>query len=201
MQRKRKTPSPFFRLSAPYDPVAGSDAPLDPIRKPFCRFTLEEDLTTATKEVKATLTDKWTWGHGIYHCPDVKIHVWNVEIASSGKYFFSGVIGDNGIASHMFNNHWRILSMLNGGLRGACLDEDHPGRGVVFDVHLGAWDSSAHEWVYDTETVSKAIDWRYGVPYPDLGATGLFEARPSQSYGIIWECVSLDCESPGPCGS
>jgi len=69
-----------------------------------------------------------------------------------------------------------------------------------------------------------AIDWRYDTPYPDAGATGLFVSRPvtpeqlsgtgSEGTGpkgtdfeggcligvtTIYEVVSLDCSSPGPC--
>jgi len=84
------------------------------------------------------------------------------------------------------------------GLIGCCLVDDHPGRGVLFDVHLGYWDYMNLVWVYTT-SIGKAIDHRYGVPYPEKGATGLFEKRKSYSHGFIWECVSLDCESPGEC--
>ena len=85
-------------------------------------------------------------------------------------------------------------------LIGGCLGQNHPGRGTVFDLHLGTWSSEDNEWSYADDTVD-AIDWRYGVPYPDEGATGLFTPRASDTYGTIYECVSLDCESPGACGS
>lgn len=85
-------------------------------------------------------------------------------------------------------------------LRGGCLAEQHPGRGEPFTLYLGSWDASANGWTYDTTLTVWAIDWRYGVPYPDEGATGLFIPRSSDYYGIIWEVVSLDCSSPGPCG-
>jgi len=115
-----------------------------------------------------------------------------------------------------------------GGTVGFCLNEDHPGRGILFDVHLGTWDSAVHRWVYAGEAESessgessasessggtsegnssssegdlyKCIDWRYGVPYPLEGATGLGEWRASDTYGKILEVVALDCESPGECG-
>jgi len=87
---------------------------------------------------------------------------------------------------------------------GGCLAEDHPGRGVVFAIWLGAWDATNHEWDYDeTGDPEAAIDWRYGVPYPNQGATGLFISRASDTYGTIWEVVALDCEVPEDhsCGS
>lgn len=87
-----------------------------------------------------------------------------------------------------------------GGLTGGCLYEDHPGRGIGFYIRLGVWDTAYDAWSYDpSEDPVWAIDWRYGVPYPAAGSTGLFEARGSDYYGTIWECVALDCESPGEC--
>lgn len=81
-----------------------------------------------------------------------------------------------------------------------CLSEDHPGRGIAFDVLLGEWDYSTDGWTYSiASTTAKAIDWRFGVPYPETGAKGLFTPRPSETHGTIYECVSLDCESSGAC--
>jgi hypothetical protein len=93
------------------------------------------------------------------------------------------------------------ISGTSDGEVGGCLAENHPGRGVVFDLHLGHWSSSLNKWLYDTGTVVPAIDWRHGVPYPSTGATGLFRARPSDEHGIIYETLALDCTSPGACGS
>jgi hypothetical protein len=84
---------------------------------------------------------------------------------------------------------------------GGCLAENHPGRGVAFNLTLGTWDATQTKWLYNISPNVKAIDWRYGVPYPDAGATGLFHPKASDTYGTIWECVSLDCESPGACES
>jgi len=78
-----------------------------------------------------------------------------------------------------------------------CLAEDHPGRGVVFDVNVGTWNSATHGWDYTGTGTEKAIDWRYGVPYPSGHPRGLFVPRASAEYGTIYECVSLDCEDPG----
>jgi hypothetical protein len=96
---------------------------------------------------------------------------------------------------------WTLLRISNAHqwLRGACLSENHPGRGTPFTITLGVWDSADNEWKY-TGSGAVAIDWRYGVPYPEAGATGLFTPWPSDDHGTIWECVSLDCTSPGePC--
>ena len=95
--------------------------------------------------------------------------------------------------------NWMMLDGSSVELRGGCLDEDHPGRGIVFDIHLGTWTPASDSWTYDTVTIYKAIDHRYGVPYPLAGATGLFWPRKSTTYGTVWETVALDCSSPGPC--
>jgi hypothetical protein len=95
--------------------------------------------------------------------------------------------------------NWMIVEAgTGGGLIECCLAEDHPGRNTVFEVYIGTWNAASHTWTYGTEK-GYAIDRRYGVPYPDAGAKGLFEARQSTTYGVIWESVSLDCESPGDC--
>lgn len=85
-----------------------------------------------------------------------------------------------------------------------CLAESHPGRGVVFDVWVGVWSSGDNGWTYGPGTgtgtaggsLVKAIDWRYGTPYPLAGSKGLFIPRTSTEFGTIYECVSLDCEAP-----
>ena len=86
------------------------------------------------------------------------------------------------------------------------LAEDHPGFGEVFMCYKGVWDAGDTCWVFDCEEDCDdwvyAIDWFYGgdsFTYPEAGATGLFVPRPSTSFGTIWECVSLDCESQGAC--
>lgn len=81
-------------------------------------------------------------------------------------------------------------------LQAGCLAQDHPGRGTVFNIKLGFWNATSHSYAYRTETV-EAIDFRYGVPYPKIGATGLFTPRSSVTYGTIYETVALDCSSPG----
>lgn len=84
------------------------------------------------------------------------------------------------------------------------LAEDHPGRGIIFKCYLGSWCPNTNDWRYDcTDECDDwvyAIDFRYGMPSnPGAGARGLFTPRASTTYGTIWDCVSLDCESPGVC--
>ena len=98
---------------------------------------------------------------------------------------------------------WAVIRLGGAGgggeLIGGCLRDDHPGRGVVFEIYLGLWDAETHAWIYQEDLLRKAIDWRYAVPYPDAGSTGLFAARRSMQHGVIYETVALDCDTPGPC--
>lgn len=109
----------------------------------------------------------------------------------------------------------------SGHITRCCLAEDHPGRGTPFRIKLGAWDPAAHGWIYDTteedalaldpeyEWQTYGIDWFYGVgfTYPLAGATGNFEAKPSDTYGTIWHvlgnmsCDADDCGDSGGSGS
>lgn len=95
--------------------------------------------------------------------------------------------------------NWMFID--DGGFRlvELCLAENHPGRGVKFNAYLGEWSPATDAWTHDCGTTLAAIDWRYGVPYPNAGARGLFTPRQSDTYGVIYECVSLDCDTPGVC--
>lgn len=202
MFRKQKNVSPYFRLPVPYNPVTGNDTYLHPPMKPYCRFILSDDLATDDEFQYATIgSDIQQWGPGMYHLKTLTIVVHNLLSKVEDVYEFSGSKDDVGIAVWDFDQHWRIIWLgRGGGLIGGCLAENHPGRGEEFDIYLGSWDSSAQKWIYDEETAYKSIDWRYGVPYPEAGSTGLFEARASDANGVIYEVVALDCETPGSCG-
>ncbi len=80
-----------------------------------------------------------------------------------------------------------------------CLAEDHPGRGIVFEVYLGVWNSATHSWSFDCSVTVKAIDWFNGGTHPDAGAQGWGVWKPSDEHGRILASVEIDCESPGPC--
>lgn len=82
-----------------------------------------------------------------------------------------------------------------------CLAEDHPGYGVVFTVKLMVWDSNnnGHKPDPDDTDTHYAIDWRYGMQYPDAGARGLFVRHRGTCNGSpvdMYEVVSLDCSVP-----
>ena len=79
--------------------------------------------------------------------------------------------------------------------------EDHPGRGEVFDVIVATWcpEDNKHRFDCDETDYKKAIDWHHEVPYPAKYAQGWFQPMPSDEYGTIYVCKSLDCESDGMC--
>ncbi len=81
-----------------------------------------------------------------------------------------------------------------------CLQQNHPGRGEVFDVKLGTWSAEDHDWCFEGDD-EKAIDWAYDVPYPGAGARGIGYFKPSEEYGRILIPLNMDCSSPGPCPS
>lgn len=90
------------------------------------------------------------------------------------------------------------------------LAEDHPGWGEVFMCYKGIWHSDTCCWTWDCgdgcDDLVYAIDWFWAGEedweyYPDEGATGLFVPRACTTFGTIWECVSMDCESKGACGT
>lgn len=201
MERKRKVIAPFFRMPNPTNPVTGDAHYLHPPLKQYTRFTLTEALASTDQIKKAEITDAGQWGSNpIFHDSGVIIYVHNQLADDDTTYIFSGSIGDVGIALHDYANHWRIITLGRpAGTVGGCLAEAHPGRSVAFNIYLGTWDSATDGWDYSLAATVKAIDHRYGVPYPVAGATGLFESRKSDLYGTIWECVALDCSSPGAC--
>lgn len=129
----------------------------------------------------------------------------DVGVASGSFTLDSGLYGYRIIGDYdATSGTMRVAKTDDMAMVGGCLAEDHPGRGTVFGIWLGVWDSVNHEWDYtQTGYTEPAVDWRYGVPYPDQGATGLFVPRSSDTYGTIWEVVALDCEVPADhsCGS
>lgn len=85
-----------------------------------------------------------------------------------------------------------------------CLADNHPGRGVVFDIYIAVWNAATHAWGFpDCEEADKkkCIDWDMGVPEPDAGSRGFGIWKPSTTYGQILHVVTMDCETPGVCCS
>jgi hypothetical protein len=90
-------------------------------------------------------------------------------------------------------------------VRRCCLAENHPGCGVVFDLKLGTWNPATDAWDYEATASAHGIDFFYAVDftYPNAGATGNFEPRPSDTYGTLWVAlgnVSCDDDACGGCG-
>lgn len=86
------------------------------------------------------------------------------------------------------------------------LAENHPGWSEVFMCYKGVWNSLTTCWDFDCDDDCDnwvyAIDWFWGgdyFTYPDAGATGIFWEHPSDDFGTIWECVSMDCEAYVSC--
>jgi len=82
-----------------------------------------------------------------------------------------------------------------------CLAETHPGYGTVFTIKLMVWDpdNNGHKPDPNDTDDHYAIDWRFGMPYPDAGTRGLFKPRIGYcdgEYVCIYEVVSLDCSVP-----
>lgn len=130
--------------------------------------------------------------------------VWTNHSASVQEFALSlvGYVeeGTRVLVKRQRNGQYVIFSAATA-LRGGCLAVAHPGRGSAFNIHLGTWSPASDKWIYAPSATVKAIDWRYGVPYPGIGATGLFAPMPSDTHGTIWETVALDCDTPGACGS
>lgn len=77
------------------------------------------------------------------------------------------------------------------------LAEDHPTRGIPFEVWLERWDPGTAMPMYDRSRTFRAIDWYYGVPYPEQCATGHARWKLDDQYGRILDVIGMDCESPG----
>lgn len=116
-------------------------------------------------------------------------------------YNFTGVAIPQDLVAVALDKFGSVIALQAPGdiLVGCCLKEDHPGVSTPFKVYRGNWNPTTNEWVYDLENEYWAIDHRYGTPYPEAGTTGLFVPHPSEGYGTMYECVSLDCFSPGAC--
>jgi hypothetical protein len=87
--------------------------------------------------------------------------------------------------------------------------EDHPGRGECFNIAVGVWCKAEAKHRFDCSEIEIGIDWHNtesnggSLTEPDAGARGWFkrESCPSTDSGWIYVVVSLDCESPGECGT
>jgi hypothetical protein len=67
------------------------------------------------------------------------------------------------------------------------LDENHPGRGVAFDVTVGTWGPSVDNHIYGTWT-AKAIDWFSSDP--------AITPNRSDTHTWIIDAWTIDCDAP-----
>jgi hypothetical protein len=110
MERKRKFPSPHFRLPVPFNPIGGEQHHLNPPLRPYCRFVLTEALTKSDERAEAEIQeDRFQWGPGMYHLSGVPIIVRNLLDKDETGYEFEGEVDDIGIAVWDVSNHWRII--------------------------------------------------------------------------------------------
>ena len=174
MYRKRKIPSPFFRVSTPFNPVPGQELTLSSSR-PTCRFVLDEDLSTDDDKGYAYITHQY--GPGIIHSYDNKICVLNplafeeedCEEDCDQTYAFSGSEGDGGLAVWDTDNNWLIISMLTqqqwfvGKVVEEEIDSESCGTVVqcVYDVEEGAWHETDKQFdVYNPHDVAWPVDFK-----------------------------------------
>lgn len=234
MLRKRRTPSPNFKMPPPYNPVGGDTAPLVLSGVfPYCAMmqiaqsdTHQDYVVCRGFDVRIgkfneSIPVAKPYGKrktGTYTVAQIYPAMLPLQTGNPSPEDVPWRVGQNpGVAETTVGQpaslsetvemlyddngvliNWMLLDAGDGTqIIGGCLAEDHPGRGSVFGIWLGTWSSSAHEWVYSEVSYSTpAIDWRYGVPYPGQGATGLFISRDSDDYGTIWEAVEIDCDVP-----
>lgn len=77
-------------------------------KKPFCRFTLDAELTDATTSVAALLTNQW--GEGTAHSTG-SITVYNPLDGYTTGCLFEGTSGTAGIAGYDSGTAWVILQL------------------------------------------------------------------------------------------
>lgn len=160
----------------------------EPISARLWQFTLNEDMADGTGTADLVTLD------GTDTLLDVEI----TDLVGNLGNLGNGIQGQ--CLEQMDVDGTRYYAIIGtNGLVEMCLAENHPGRGVVFDVYMGTWSPDNNKWEYDELSTHKAIDWRYGMPYPDAGGKGLFHPQTSTTHGVIYDCVSLDCDSPGTC--
>jgi hypothetical protein len=110
MYRKRKNPTPGFRIPPPFAPITAEEQKLR-ADKPLCRFTLNEELTTSDDSATATITNQY--GEGMQHPFTDEIVVLNPETELTGTYAWEGEEDDAGLAVWNTSRQWVIIKMLN----------------------------------------------------------------------------------------
>jgi len=199
---------PIFQQEVCFDgvaPTAIGEKACCIAQHPILKGTAAEMIVGGIIQTRVYYPNETSWGF-FYARPVVgSIEALVVRAGGQFKILWSeGILGMN----------WALVQFEPGRLIGFELAGAHPGRGVKFQIYLGEWDWEDKKWIYDCDTTETtlpdseitpaditqyAIDWRYGVPYPGKGATGLGVWRPWYDHGVeksIIEVVSLDCTIP-----
>lgn len=138
---------------------------------------------------------------------------WKIDVGAVGNITLN--VGDYVVA---YYDHKRgaFIPATAGGeeeLYWCMLMQDHPGRGVCFDILVGKWCEREYKHRFDCDgggygaNYEKAIDWHYtesvggSIPEPAKYAQGWFKRMPAAwtDSGYVYVVVSLDCESDGVC--
>lgn len=254
MLRKRKQPTPGFKLPAPFQPITGERAPLV-VKGVFPYVAMMQVAAEDTErdyvlcrgfDVRINRFIDYAVGDddkpgipvakpfgkryaGAYRVAQIFPAILPLQTDNPSPSDVPWRVGQNPGVSTVTSGHpadldeevealkdtgdiyinWMLLDE-GEGLVECCLAENHPGYGVVFEVYVGKWKPTNNGWCYednltgeppalDPTKVKKAIDWRYGTPYPDAGARGLFMRHTGYCDGVFvefYEVVSLDCEPP-----
>jgi hypothetical protein len=121
----------------------------------------------------------------------VKPNTYKVALGYTGLFVVSGPeLYDEKVV-------WVVRS---GGAGGGILPElcalEDAVRNVPYTALLGIYSPDTHSWCYDGASTVYAIDHRYGMPLAEAGWKGSYQKLPSNVYGVIYECISLDCKLP-----
>jgi hypothetical protein len=243
--RKRKQPTPAFRLPPPFNPVTGQHAPLT-TQGVFPYVAMMQVAATDTHQdyvicrgfdIRHNVFIDYAAGDddkpgipvakpygsrhvGAYRIGQIFAAVLPLQSSNPSPTSVEWRVGQNPGVAETTQGHpadlaekvdvlkddddeyidWMLLDE-GTSLVECCLAEDHPGYGIVFTVKLMIWDAenNGHKPDPGDTDTHYAIDWRYGMQYPDAGARGLFIQRVgycSGAYVDMYEVVSLDCETP-----
>lgn len=94
--------------------------------------------------------------------------------------------------------NWILLDSTGQQLFELCAQETAT-RNVPYDCLLGTWNPAEGIWCYDDAPTVKAVDHRYGMQLAELEFKGLYQPMPctiAGTDGVLYVCVSLDCEAP-----
>ena len=246
MLRKRKQPTPGFKLPAPFQPITGERAPLlvkgvypyVAMMQVAAEDTERDYVICRGFDVRIGRFIDYEEGNddspgipvakpfgkryvGAYQIAQIFPAILPLQTDNPSPTDVPWRVGQNPGVSTVTPGHpadldeevealkdandvyinWMLLDAEGEQLVEGCLAENHPGYGTVFTIKLQVWDSANNGHKPDPNHTGTyhAIDWRYGMPYPDAGARGLFIKRRGtcgEELVDMYEVVSLDCSVP-----